>query len=214
MVTASLCGRPRPTAPPNTNADATLPVQGNQDGTQMEQTGGAPGWMPVSPLRGSTEARIRLFCLRRRPLNSNSHWPASAFHGRKNSAPDTLPGLFCETRLFHWNADVAPLCRRKVATNGRRLLCAAADASSLLAHPQQRQPWAKRLPSPGTPSLAGAVFWQRLSLLRRSPRPSLRRLRHRLTAWLPARQKARPGRPQALPAQSHAGRLERSERTI
>ena len=29
-------------------------------------------------------------------------------------------GFFCETRLFHWNADVVPLCCRKAATNGRR----------------------------------------------------------------------------------------------
>ena len=53
---------------------------------------------------------------------------------------------------------MAPLCCRKPATKGRRLLCAAADASSLLVH-LQRQPWAKRLPSPGTAILAGAIFW-------------------------------------------------------
>ena len=33
--------------------------------------------------------------------------------------------------LFHWNADVVPLYCRKPATKGRRLLCAAADASLL-----------------------------------------------------------------------------------
>jgi hypothetical protein len=69
--------------------------------------------------------------------------------------------------LFHWNANVAPLCRRKPATNGHRLLCAAADASSLLVHPQ-RQPWPKRLPSPGAAILAGAVFLAAAPLLRRA----------------------------------------------
>ena len=52
---------------------------------------------------------------------------------------------------------MVPLCCRKPATKGRRLLCAAADASSLLVH-LQRQPRGKRLPSPGTAILPGLFF--------------------------------------------------------
>ena len=43
----------------------------------------------------------------------------------------TVGAFFCRARFFHWNAGAAPLCRRKPATKGRRLLCAAADASLL-----------------------------------------------------------------------------------
>jgi hypothetical protein len=67
-------------------------------------------------------------------------------------------GRFFGIGFFHWNAGVVPLCCRKAATNGHRVLCAAADASSLLVH-LQRRPWAKRLPSPGS-ALAGAIFWR------------------------------------------------------
>ena len=52
------------------------------------------GCRVFSRLRDSTEARIRLFCLRRRPLSGILPWRASAVDGRKNSAPDTLPGFF------------------------------------------------------------------------------------------------------------------------
>ena len=37
MVTASPCGRPRPAVPPNTNADTTLSVRGNQDGPPLNR---------------------------------------------------------------------------------------------------------------------------------------------------------------------------------
>ena len=77
MVTASLCGRPPPHSPLNTNA--TQPSL--FEGTVMEPA-------------VYSKAQIRLYGLRRRPLNSNPHWPASAFHGRKNPASDTFAGAF------------------------------------------------------------------------------------------------------------------------
>ena len=46
MVTASHCGRPRPTVPPKTNADTTLPVRGNQDGTVVYGSGLAAAAQP------------------------------------------------------------------------------------------------------------------------------------------------------------------------
>jgi hypothetical protein len=47
-------------------------------------------------------------------------------------------------------------------------LCAAADASSLPRHPQASAFGSKRLPSPGTAILAGAVFLVAAQLLRRA----------------------------------------------
>jgi hypothetical protein len=47
-------------------------------------------------------------------------------------------------------------------------LCAAADASSLPRHPQASAFGSKRLPSPGTTILAGAVFLVAAQLLRRA----------------------------------------------
>ena len=41
--------------------------------------------------------------------------------------------------FLHWNASMVPLCYRKAATNGRKLLCAAAGESQPPGHPQ-RQP--------------------------------------------------------------------------
>lgn len=56
-------------------------------------------------------------------------------------------GFFLSARLFHWNAGVAPLCCRKPATMGPRLLCAAADASPFsrrhpiaASYPRHRHP--------------------------------------------------------------------------
>ena len=47
-------------------------------------------------------------------------------------------------------------------------MCAAADASSLPRHPQASAFGSKRLPSPGTAILAGAVFLVAAQLLRRA----------------------------------------------
>ena len=68
-------------------------------------------------------------------------------HGKESLARLHGRGFFCRARLFHWNADAVPPCRRKAATKGRRLLCAAADAS-LLYSTASASGW-KRLPSPG-----------------------------------------------------------------
>ena len=57
---------------------------------------------------------------------------------------------------------MAPLCCRKPATKGRRLLCAAIDASSL---PPRRQPLGSEAASLASapPSWPGRFFWRRRS---------------------------------------------------
>jgi hypothetical protein len=45
-------------------------------------------------------------------------------------APAERSGPFLSGVFFHWNACVVPLCRRKPATKGRRLLCAASSLRS------------------------------------------------------------------------------------
>jgi hypothetical protein len=70
----------------------------------------------------------------------------------------TVGAFFCRARFFHWNAGAAPLCRRKPATKGRRLLCAAADASLLpYVHSVSLRAPQGGFPSPGS-ALAGAFF--------------------------------------------------------
>ena len=117
-----------------------------------------------SRLRGSTEARIRLFCLRRRSL---SGIPPLA-QRRRLTVEELSPGHVCRG-FFHWNADVVPLCCRKPATKGRRLLCAATDASSL---PSTASAFgSKRLPSPGTAISGRGYFLATAELLRAGGRP-------------------------------------------
>ena len=46
---------------------------------------------------------------------------ASVFSWREELSPGHVAGaFFYETRLFHWNADVVPLCCRKPAERARR----------------------------------------------------------------------------------------------
>jgi hypothetical protein len=55
--------------------------------------------------------------------------------GKETLAPASRLGLFSVGGAFiSLDAGVAPLCCRKLATKGCRLLCAAADASSLPPH--------------------------------------------------------------------------------
>jgi hypothetical protein len=90
----------------------------------------------------------RRFCLRSansRVVVPTSDSPSRADIGLTCRYPSRTP--------FHWNASMVPLCCRKAATKGRKLLCAAAGASQPPGHPQ-RQPASKRLPRPGS-ALAG-----------------------------------------------------------
>ena len=80
----------------------------------------------LCPYRRGMEARISLCLLRWRRLSGNPPLGERRRLTVARTQPRTrLPGL------FHCNAGVAPLCRRKAATKRARLLCAAADASSL-----------------------------------------------------------------------------------
>jgi hypothetical protein len=159
MVTASLCGRPAPLV-----RRTLTPTQPSLfEGTKMEPRwnpdgmAGAPGW----------DAGVFLDCAAARKRESGYSvcadalsaaflpWAASAVDGRR-----TQPGHVCRG-FFHCNADVVPLCCRKAATKGRRVLCAATDASSL--PPQRQHSGLRRLATPGIAISAGAIFWRQRS---------------------------------------------------
>jgi hypothetical protein len=123
---------------------------------------GAPGRMPGFFLDCAT-ARKRESAILPAPTLSQRH--SSLGQRRRLTVEELSPGHVCRG-FFHCNADMVLLCCRKAATKRARLLCAAADASSLLVHPQC-QPLPKRLPSPGS-ALAGAVFLAAAQLLRRA----------------------------------------------
>jgi hypothetical protein len=55
MVTASLCGRPAPLPRRTLNADTTLPVRVNQDGTLMELSCAAPAGAATAKCGGKKQ---------------------------------------------------------------------------------------------------------------------------------------------------------------
>ena len=157
MVTASLCGRPAPLV-----RRTLTPTQPSLfEGTKMEPDGtdwrarpaGMPGFFSTARQHGSANQVILSA-----PTPSQRH--SSLGQRRRLTVEELSPGHVCRG-FFHCNADVVPLCCRKAATKGRRVLCAATDASSL--PPQRQHSGLKRLPSPGIAISAGAIFWRQRS---------------------------------------------------
>jgi hypothetical protein len=117
--------------------------------------GRAPALLPVAPgfyccgLRWRAHQKVGTAparkCCGQRGVGRRRHGSAnqvilSASMHRQRRSPKPLasvgvswrelsPGHVCRG-FFHWNAGVAPLCRRKPAMKGRRLLCAASSLRS------------------------------------------------------------------------------------
>ena len=92
MVTASLCGRPAPLPRRTLNADTTLPVRGNQDGTEMELS--CPHDRPRSRHRGPAGGGIE-------EGRRQKSWPAGA---RKRELGYSVCVDALSAAILHWPA--------------------------------------------------------------------------------------------------------------